>query len=238
MAKKKKAAKRYLVAGVVACLLLGLLAVGGVVKADDGQSVLDKIIAKAAQLIAQDVLKGKTAAEVLGGVGETSTRNLTGLYDLTLKDSDSSEDSFWFSRRIIKGTLNGMSSSTFLSLRNTTGHDWFVQSAYVYLPGTASGTMRIALGIGSTSGGGTTSSPETDILDWTGTTTTLSNAVTSTILGTYTGKDSGMRRVKPNDYITGVQDYIDTFTYNPDPDAAFSTASYYVIEFVEMSTST
>jgi len=244
MAKKKKAAKRYLVAGVVACLLLGLLAVGGVVKADDGQSVLDKIIAKAAQLIAQDVLKHKTATEALGGTGETSTRNVTGLFDLTLKDSDSSEDDVWFSRRIIKDTLNGSASSTFLSIRNTTGHDWFVQNVYLYLPGSASGTMRVAMGT-STVSGGTTSSPAFGIFAIEGTTTTLSNAFfnqssTSSVTGVGTNVANGMDLpvVKPNDYITGVQAYQDTFNYNPDPDSAFSTASYYVIEFIEMATST
>lgn len=183
---------------------------------------------------------------LLGGVGESaSDRNVTGLYDLTLKDSDSSEDTFWHSRRIVKGTFNGPASSTFLSIRNTTGRDLQVRGLSILTPGTASGSMRVTFGT-STVTGATTSTPPTGILALNGSTSTWNNLSNSFSLatGTAVGGPGGLAGpngfpvVKANEYILGVQDYTDTFGYNPDPDAAFSTDSIYVLELVEMATST
>lgn len=253
MSKKQKLpVRRTVTMVVIACLVVGLF-VAVAAKAQVDQSFLDAwaiVKAKVEGLLAPDrmpTLEELQAKQgILGGNGETaSTRNLTGLYDMTLKDSDSSEDDGKLATRLIKGGFNSASiaSSTFESMQNTTSHLLCVVEWEVYLPGTASGTMRVTMGT-STVTGATTSSPPFGIIALQGTTTTLTNAwfnggATTSLQGTGAVSNSGKSFpcIRPNEHLIGVQKYVDTFDYHPDFDSAFSTSAYWRMLLREMATS-
>lgn len=124
---KKNKRPRYLLP--ILSITLGLfLAVTGLVKAGAWQGFWDLVADRTADRIVSNnpdlTLQGD---EVLGGVGESlAVRNLTGLFDLTLKDGDGTESGQSKSQRLITGDWyesagSGAASATLASVQNATG---------------------------------------------------------------------------------------------------------------------
>ena len=193
-------------------------------------------------------------SEVLGGTGETaSSRNVTGLFDLTLKDSDSSENDIKWVRRQISGTI-GTASSTFLSIQNTTGHDVYVESAMIRLFTNASSTTRFGMGT-------STFTDSAYNLAWSSVPKQIFGAVVATStgdgvagmatstrgsyyalvneVGTATTAIHPWLVVKPNEYIVGfMQSQNQKWAVTSTSDRGFSASSFYLLNLFEVATST
>lgn len=264
MSKKKTQAKKSIGPAVVSCLVVGLLVAGGI-QARVDQQFLDSwayVKATVEGLLTQDSssrlpsleeLQAKDS-DVVGGTGESfSTRNLTGLYDLTLKDSDDSEDQYKWTQRQISGTI-GTSSSTFLSIQNTTGHDVHVETAGIRLFTNASSTTRLAMGTSTVTGnaynlawasvpkqifGGVVATSTGDSAGFMATTTAGSTYALVDEAGTATTGRSPWVVVKPNEYIVGfMQSQDPKWATTSTNDRGFSASSFYLLNIREIATST
>jgi len=246
MKKKIIASKQvnFPIAGVIAGIVVGMFLVGVVVAADAGfsWSNVEKLVAE--KLYGE--VQGDTS---LGDTGESGgDRNVTGLYDLTLKDSDSSEDTFWLSNRVFRGTI-GTASSTFLSIQNTSGNDWLVDRFTLKLDATASGTLRLSCGTSTiafhtTNGihGALNTDPEALFGKYIATST--ASGVYSSSTFTNAGQNVAVELVRNNEYVlcglwSGDADGGNSIlSTTSTASRGFSASSWYTLEVLEYATST
>lgn len=192
----------------------------------------------------------------LGGTGETNAKQvITGLYDLTLKDADSSEDQAWWTKQTFTGSL-GTASSTFLSIQNTSNYPWFIDRAMVRFFGATSSTVAITMGTSSIAYSLTdtvavgsegnasqifgalfaTSTPDGSVF---ATSTSGSETCITDDTGTCNAYSNPFVVVMPNEYIIGVQDMLSTeYGATSTADRGYGTESFYRLELYTHATST
>jgi len=136
---KIKQHKKLFVAG----LLIALFFVGGaIVKAEDGKTTLDRIIERAAQLIAKDVIEDSSGG-VLGGtekLQDTGKATVTNWTEYKDTDTDTAKR-----RRVVMGTI-GTASSTIRAFENIYNQPLYI-SNFLFQPiGNASTTVEFEVG--------------------------------------------------------------------------------------------
>ena len=132
-----------------ASVLVFALVVGVNVGSANGGNLLNRLLDKLADRLTpsleQQLLQDTQVEEELGSTGESlAVRNLTGLFDLTLKDSDGSDGGTRLSSRFISDTLFTAASTTFVSIQNTSGQTAYACRAGLRLFASSSNALPTA----------------------------------------------------------------------------------------------
>ena len=251
--------KRYTKHGVIALAAL-LLVVGAVsVRAGWGGSFWGLVADKTADRLVAKVDLPDLEQE-LGSTGETlNTRNLTGLFDLSLKDGDGSDGGVKLTRQFFTDTIFAAASGTFLSVQNT-GAEAMVCRAGLRLFASSSNALpvtgRWSIGTSTVSGLPTSTVFEAGIDDKSVlgvilTTSTNSGQVsgqanhkgwfsTSTSAGNIRSRGSDCVRVDTGHYLIGLQlfesGYLGARPLTADA-TGYASSSFYWVEWLRVATS-